>query len=258
MKSQWFKYYRFNSNSKLRLFCFPYAGGSASVFDGWEKILPEYVDIIALQAPGRGERFLEDPISCLSKLVSHLTDEITPYLDVPSIFLGHSNGALTCFELARNLQRCNLPKPSHIILSAKRAPRLPKVKPDLHNLPTPELIKELKKSNGTPLEILENSELMELVIPMLRADFSLSETYQYLDDIKLKSDVSLFCGSEDEDISKEDMMAWGNYISSSIIFHEICGGHFFINTEKEALLGKVTSIIEQVRFSRKLNDSLTA
>lgn len=244
--SNWFKVYQSSPTPKLRLFCFPYAGGSAQIFSQWAQHLPSHVDLFAIQSPGRGRRFSEKPIGCLSTKVDLLHQEILPYTDVPYVFIGHSNGALLAFELARELQKsgnCNL---KHIVLSAKRAPQLPRLKPAIHALPQEQFLAQLKAYNFTPDEVLENAELMEIFIPMLRADFSLSDTHQFQVKPSLEADASLYWGNEDDDIPKEDILAWENLIQGQCKLVEFNGGHFFIADNESQFLFNIKQLIKDL------------
>ncbi|HEV7923358.1 MAG TPA: thioesterase domain-containing protein [Thermoanaerobaculia bacterium] len=243
--SKWFKKYRYRGrDAKLRLFCFPYAGGNASIFEGWEKQLPEWVDVFAIQAPGRTVRFAEPPIASLREKISILAREIKPYLDVPHVFVGHSNGALTAFELARELQRSGAGNLRHLVLSAKRAPHLQRKEP-IHSLPYPEFVSRLRELKATPAEILENDELMALLEPMLRADFSLSETHAFDPTIPVTAPVTLFWGEGDAEIPKDDMLAWKQHVASEVDFVEFAGDHFFIHSHEQDFVGRVRTIVER-------------
>ena len=244
--SNWFKTYKTSKNSKIRIFCFPYAGGSAQVFSKWPTQLPDYVDLIAIQSPGRGRRFSEKPIDCLKTKVQLLHQEILPYTDKPYLFVGHSNGALLAYELARELQKSGNSNLQHIVLSAKRAPHLPSIKAPIHDLPNEQFIAELKGYNFTPNEVLENEELMELFLPMLRADFSLSDTHQFNDECPLETDASLFWGNQDEDVPLNDVLAWGKLIKGNTNLVEFNDGHFFISSKESLFLKEVNQLIKQV------------
>ena len=244
--SNWFKIYNTNPNPKLRLFCFPYAGGSAQIFSEWSDKLPSSVDLFAIQAPGRGRRFSEQPIGCLKSKMQILHKEILPYTDVPYMFIGHSNGALLAYELARELQKsgnCNL---KHIVISAKRAPHLPSIKEPIHDLEQTQFIAKLKEYDFTPDEVLENDELMELFSPMLRADFSLSETHSFDKDTPLESDVSLFWGNQDEDVPLNDILAWKDLIKGRTNTVEFYDGHFFITKSQELFLQEINQLIATI------------
>jgi medium-chain acyl-[acyl-carrier-protein] hydrolase len=242
--SKWFKKYRYTAAARLRLFCFPYAGGSAQIFEGWEKSLPDWVDVFALQSPGRTVRFAEPPISNLRTKISIVADEIQPYLDIPHVFVGHSNGALTAFELARELQSRGGNQLRHIVLSAKRAPHLPK-RERIHDLPFDQFVARLRTLKATPAEILENEELMQLFEPMLRADFALSETHQFTPGVRIESPTTLFWGEGDDEVPKEDMLAWSEHVAAALDFVPFAGDHFFIHSHRNAVVGKVRAIVEQ-------------
>ena len=241
--SNWFKIYNSSPQPKLRLFCFPYAGGSAQIFSEWPDKLPKSVDLFAIQSPGRGRRFSEPPIGCLQSKVQILHKEILPYTDVPYIFIGHSNGALLAYELARELQKsgnCNL---KHIVISAKRAPHLPATKEPIHNLEQQQFLEKLKEYDFTPDEVLENEELMELFSPMLRADFSLSETHSFDKSLQLDANASLLWGNQDEDVPLNDILAWNDLISGNTNLIEFNGGHFFITKSQDLFLQEIRSLI---------------
>lgn len=247
--SKWFKKYRYNGRAaKLRLFCFPYAGGNASIFEGWEKSLPEGVDVFAIQAPGRTVRFAEKPIASLPEKVAILAREIKPYLDVPHVFVGHSNGALTAFELARALQLAGGSQPRHVILSAKRAPHLPR-RERIHDLPYDRFVAKLREMKATPAEILESDDLMQLLEPMLRADFALSETHRFRTDVQLDSPATLFWGAADEDVPRDDMLAWKEHIARDVSLVEFGGDHFFINEQRSEFVARVRDVVEEALAS---------
>lgn len=244
--SDWFKVYRSYQQPKLRVFCFPYAGGSAQVFSDWVNKLPHGVDIFAIQAPGRGRRFSEKPIACLQEKVKQLHSAILSYNDCPYMFIGHSNGALLAFELARELQKSGNCRLKHIILSAKRAPHLPNIKEPIHDLPQNDFVKKLKEYDFTPDEVLQNDELMELFSPMLRADFSLSETLDFDSSYLLDSNASVFWGNQDKDVPFDDVLAWSELIKGDVNFVEFDDGHFFISKSQDKFLNNVNYLINQM------------
>ena len=246
--SNWFKKYSYTNNPKLRAFCFPYAGGSANIFSGWSDHLPSNIDLFAIQAPGRGRRFGEKAIECLETKVKTLFKEIIPYADVPFIFIGHSNGALVAFELARELQKSGNNNLKHIVLSAKRAPQLSDIRPPIHKLPQQEFIARLREYEFTPEEVLANEDFMEAFSPMLRADFSISETYHYIDTPKLESNATIFWGKHDKDVPFHDILQWKSVIEGHIDFVEFAEGHFFIHKQEQEFLKNINAIISQLSY----------
>lgn len=240
--SVWFKKTRARSRASLRLFCFPYAGGNAGIFDAWPALLPDGVEVFAVQAPGRANRFGEAPIGVLADKVSALHAAITPYLDLPHVFLGHSNGALTAFELARRVEGAGNTNLRHLVISGKRAPHLPRNLPLLHKLPDAELVEQLRELAATPTEILDRPEVLEVFLPMLRADFALSEVGTIARAPALRARCTLFFGRED-DMERDDMLAWNEYVHGTPTLREFDGSHFFINEQRDAYLAALHELL---------------
>lgn len=222
-----------NPKARLRLFCFPFAGGAASSFRTWPDQLAPDIEVCPVELPGRGKRLREPLFTGVLPLIETLTPALLPYLDIPFAFFGHSLGTMISFELARQLRRQEAQSPRHLFISGRRAPQVPARKPPLHNLPKSELIEELRQYNGTPETVLANQELMELFLPILRADFRMNETYTYTSEPPLNCPISVFGGLEDTDANSDELAAWGDQTSSTFTIDMFPGGHFFINNNKE-------------------------
>jgi medium-chain acyl-[acyl-carrier-protein] hydrolase len=220
----------------LRLFCFPHSGGSAQIFSLWANGLPAGIEVCAVQLPGRGTRVGEAPFTRLAPLVTALAGALIPYLDKPFALFGHSMGALVAFELARELRRNFQPAPVHMFVSGHSAPHIARRAPALHNLPQAEFVRELGRLNGTPQQVLENAELMQLLLPALRADFEVCETYEYKPDRPLASPISAFGGLRDEEVTHSDLNAWSEHTSASFSVRMFRGDHFYLNAERAMLL----------------------
>jgi medium-chain acyl-[acyl-carrier-protein] hydrolase len=225
-----------NPQAQLRLFCFPYAGGGASIFHAWGANLPQEIEVCPVQLPGRENRLREPPYSWLPRLAQKLVGVLSPYLDRPFAFFGHSMGALISFELARQLRRQGLRGPVHLLVSAHRAPCGPYPLPALSQLPTPTLIEELRHLGGTPDEILSDTQMMQFLLPVLRADFAICETYTYTDDAPLNCALSAFGGLQDCHVSKEDLAEWREQTNGPFALQMLPGGHFFLHSAREPLL----------------------
>jgi medium-chain acyl-[acyl-carrier-protein] hydrolase len=239
---QWFNISRRQPPARARLFCFPYAGGGAPIYRNWSQSLPAEIEVCAAQLPGRGSRIKETPFSDLSEMVAVIAEAIVPYLDLPVAFFGHSMGAMIAFELARKLRETQNMQPAHLFISGRRAPQVPKDDPISHNLPEPELLKELQRLNGTPAEVLEHPELMQLMLPLLRADFSVVETYRYRPGAPLDCPVTVFGGLQDPEVSREHLEAWGEQTNAGFSLRMLPGDHFFLNTPSaQALLLRAIS-----------------
>ncbi|GHO80015.1 thioesterase [Ktedonobacter sp. SOSP1-85] len=220
----------------LRLFCFPYAGGGASAFHNWAKHLPPEIDSCPIQLPGREDRIREKPHTTLPALIDALLNALLPYIETPFAFFGHSMGAIIAFELARQLRRRSLPGPTRLFVSAHRAPQIPDPDPRIYSLPEAEFITTLRQLQGTPDEVLQNPELLELFVPILRADFELIETYRYRAEASLACPISVFGGLQDSKITRTDLEAWREQTSQACVLRMFAGNHFFLHSVQTMLL----------------------
>lgn len=228
-----------NADPRVRLFCFPYAGGSATTYRTWSDVLPPDVEVQAIQLPGREWRLKEEPYRDVFPLVDELATVLKDRFDVPFAFFGHSLGALISFELARELRRRGLPLPERLFLSAHRAPHLPKELPDIHDGPDEEFYEGLRKLEGTPDELLANDELMELLLPVLRADFEIAETYRYPPEPPLDCPMSVFGGLGDEVTNRDILQPWDQHTTKDFKLRMIPGSHFFVDESRDLILRAV-------------------
>lgn len=224
----------------LRLFCFPYAGGGATAYLQWQRdVLPE-IDICPIELPGRGKRFIEQPFTSLAPLIEALAEGIKPYLNIPFAFFGHSMGGLISFELTRYLRRQQMAQPTHLFISAFRAPQLPPANPPIHQLSDAEFIQELKRFNGTPPAVLEHAELMELLLGTLRADFATCETYHYTAEEPLSCPISVFGGLQDQEVTRTELEQWRQQTTRTASLRMFPGDHFFLVAMQKRLLQTIT------------------
>jgi len=232
----WIAFRKPNPQARLRLFCFPYAGTGASIFRTWSEGLPADVEVCPVQFPGRGTRLKETPFTELLPLVQALAQALVPLLDKPFAFFGHSLGALVSFELARQLRRQAGVQPVRLFVSADRAPQIPQRDRPIHALPDSEFLVELRRLNGIPEKVLEDVELMQVMLPVLRADFAVYETYVYSVEAPLNCPISIFGGLRDHRVSRDDLEAWRDQTSVSFSLQMFPGDHFFLNTTQPLLL----------------------
>lgn len=232
----WFRDVRPRGRADTRLFCFPYAGGSASAYRDWAGLLPLTIHVAPVELPGRGLRLREPPFTDMQSLVDVLAEEMAPLLDLPFAFFGHSMGAIIAFELTRALRRRCGRRPRILFLSGRHAPQLPDEMPVSYNLPKDEFIAQLRLLNGTSPEVLENTELMDLVIPLLRADFKLIQTYKYLVDAPLNCPIVVYGGTQDREAPIETMFPWKEHTSSDFALYPFPGDHFYLRPSQALLL----------------------
>ncbi|MDQ3289031.1 MAG: alpha/beta fold hydrolase [Pseudomonadota bacterium] len=239
--SPWIVAHNAVRNPQLRLFCFPYAGGGASTYRKWSPCLPTGVELLAAQMPGRETRLNEPPLRDMDLVVARLATAIEPLLDRPFAFFGHSLGALIAFELTRLLRSRGHRLPEHLVVSGRRAPNVPRERRALHDLPDNELIDEIRKMSGTSEAVLQNDELMALVLPTLRADFAVHDTYCYRQEAPLDVPISIFGGLDDIATTPENLSAWNAMTTREARLSLFRGGHFFIEDAR----GEVLAALER-------------
>jgi medium-chain acyl-[acyl-carrier-protein] hydrolase len=223
----------------VRLFCFPYAGGGASVFYPWARGLPAGVEVCAVQLPGREARLREAPIADWDVLLARLSEALAPFMDRPFALYGHSLGAAVAFELARRLRRDGRPPPFHLFVSGHRAPHCPAEGPELHALPDDQLIAGLRRLSGTPEEVLQHAEILALLLPLLRADFALAERYEWRPEPPLPIPITAYSGADDEHVPVEGVEAWREHTSARFRHLTLPGGHFFPQQSRAQLLADI-------------------
>jgi medium-chain acyl-[acyl-carrier-protein] hydrolase len=225
-----------DARARVRLFCFPYAGGSALIFRRWPEQLSPAVEVCPVLLPGRGPRRREPAFMDLHGLVEALLPVMAEHLDRPFALFGHSMGGAIAFELARRLRRAYGVEPRHLFISGRRAPHLPDVEQPIYNLPEPEFREELRRLNGTPAEVLEHPELMEMLMPLLRADISVSQTYACEERPSLTCPVTVFGGTRDVYDEPAGLEAWREHTAGPFDLRMFDGDHFFINTEQPRII----------------------
>ncbi len=237
-----------NRQAKLRLFCLPYAGGSASSFRTWSNNLPLTVEVCLIELPGRGTQIRSVPFTQLEPLVQAIAQVLLPYLDKPFALFGHSMGAIVSFELARLLRRQYEREPVHLFVSGRRAPQIPPLQPDIHTLSEPAFLDRLRRLYGTPKAVLENAELMQLLLPTLRADFAVIETYTYAAEPPLNCPITVFGGLQDDEVGLDDLQGWRRHTNASFSLQLLPGDHFFLHSAPELLLQSLARTILDFGF----------
>jgi surfactin synthase thioesterase subunit len=230
----------------MRLFCFCYAGGNAAVYLPWQTILGPDIEVCAIQLPGRGARFGEPLPQDLGSMIPAIAQAIAPLQDRPFAFFGHSLGALLAYELTHYLREHASTLPRHLIVSGAQGPRLRTAKRRLHLLDDAELTRELVRYAGTPAQVLENPELLELVLPIVRADFRIAVEYTYRERLPLPVPVTVFAGREDEFDSIAQYEDWFHDTSVGSNLHWFEGGHFFINSANGQVLEQLKSLLAPI------------
>lgn len=233
--------------ARCRLFCLPFAGAGASQFYPWRSLLPADVELCAYQLPGRESRYREPAFVRAEEAAEHVAEEMLPWLDRPYAMFGHSMGALLTFEIARVLRRRSAPLPFVLLLSAYPAAHLKRVQLPVSGLPAEQLIERLREMDGTPEAILQNRELMTFLLPTIRADFELCETYRHREEPPLAIPMIAFGGDRDREAPPERVAAWSRHTSNHFAHYTLPGGHFFMHSSRDQLLAHVVEALQAGR-----------
>lgn len=227
----------------LSLICFTPAGAGAAIYRQWSGILGPQIEVFRVQAPGRETRFREPLITRLEPYVDALAHAVEPLLQRPYAFFGHSMGALVAFALARKLITDNKPLPEHFMASAFRAPQAPPMK-KIYHLPQADFIRELRETyDGVPDQLLDEPEILDLLLPVVRADLELIGNYQYSDGARLPCPITVFGGRADRWVDEPQLRDWSLQTSAAFDLEMFDGNHYYLNTETEALLSSIKRIL---------------
>jgi medium-chain acyl-[acyl-carrier-protein] hydrolase len=196
-----------------------------------------------VQLPGREDRAGEAPFRSAGAVVEALQSQIAELLDVPFCFFGHSMGALIAFELTRALRRSSRRLPAHLFVSGCRAAHLTDASPPLSAVPRGEFIEATRRLGGTPAGVLASTELMDLILPVLRADFQLFESYGYQHEEPLDVPLTAFGGVNDEAVPAAAVEQWSAHTTVAFRSHLLPGGHFFVRSARPAVLAEVAATL---------------
>jgi len=243
-RSVWLFRPRPNAQARIRLFCFPCAGKGASLFRKWGHFLPDWVEVCGVQCPGREQRLREAPFARLPRLVDAAAWALRPFVDRPYVIFGHSVGALVGFEWARQLRRLGCLDPLHLVVAARRAPHRREQREPIAHLPQADFIDAVRRRyDGIPAEILQDPDLLDLLVPTLRADLQLLENYVYEHEAPLASPITCFWGREDAETDWDDLEGWRQHSAANFNVQMFPGGHFFVQSAETELVGAVAGIV---------------
>ena len=221
MRTPWLVNWKPNRSASVRLFCFPYAGGGDSIFRSWQQSLSDTIEVCPVQLPGRDSRIAEPPCTDINQLVRAAGEGLAPHLDKPFALFGHSMGALIVFELARHLKREYSAQPVHLFVSGRPSPQTISELYDLDQLDS-ELPEMLHRQNAT-LEVLENRELMELLLPILRADLALCKSYVYTPQPSFSFSITVFGGLDDHSVPRQCLEGWREHTTGRFVLRMFPG-----------------------------------
>jgi medium-chain acyl-[acyl-carrier-protein] hydrolase len=213
---------------RVRLFCVPHAGGGASVFRRWAQELAPEIEVVAVRLPGRESRFGQPAMRHVDDVVPALVRDLEPLVDRPVAWFGHSMGGVIAFEACRLLRRLGLGgELRRLVVAAARAPHLPRRDRPVHQASTPDFLERLRQLGGVQQELMQDGAAMALLLPTLRADFALAETYCCRPEPPLDCPISSYGGTADAFAVEEDVVAWAVHSRSPGRIRMLPGGHFF-------------------------------
>ncbi|MCW5978312.1 MAG: alpha/beta fold hydrolase [Bryobacteraceae bacterium] len=242
----WFPTLREDSGARLRLFCFPYAGGGTSAFRSWPGILPLEIEVAPARLPGREARFGEPPFQEIEPLVEALLASARPHLEKPYALFGHSMGAMIALELARAVRREGLPGPRMVLAAAARAPQFRRGHIAAPEPPEEEFLAELRDLQWAPSALLEDEKLLRLVLPALRADSSLCRTYSYAPEPALDCPIAAYHGADDPRLPSQVIEPWREQTTAAFRMRALPGGHFFLHTAEREFLEMLSEDLKSV------------
>jgi len=231
--------------ASLRLICFPHAGGSPWLFRNWTQRMPTGIEVNAIQLPGHGSRLRETPINDFPELIERLGEELQTKIARPFALFGHSLGALMAFELARHLRDGGRPGPTHLFVSGQNAPQLLGEREAFSERDDSKLIDGLKELNCTPEQLLENQELMDLMLPVIRADLALYENYQYRPAEPLECPLTVLGGLDDPRTDFHGLEGWKEHTRNRFQTRQFPGDHFFVGTQEPLVTQTIAQDLER-------------
>lgn len=231
---------------RMRLFCFHYAGATASIFRTWQDSLPGWLEVVAVQLPGRDYRFGEPLLEDAGPIAAELAQEIQPLLDRPYVFFGHSMGALIAFDLAHELRRRGSRQPELFIASGRNAPKFLWRDAGIQALSDDVFIATVRDYNGTPEALLNEPSMRDLWLPRLRADLTISATYKYAQPAPLDCPLLVLHGTNDGLISDEGLRGWLTETRGPVRYVCYPGNHFFLHSDEQIVLADVSRELEKI------------
>ncbi|MFE1290918.1 thioesterase II family protein [Streptomyces sp. NPDC058751] len=241
MNSTWLRRFTTTAGEGPLLVCFPHAGGSATAFKDLARLLHPDLDVVSVQYPGRQDRYREEPFTALGPLAEAVADELARELAAdgrPYALFGHSMGSLVAFETARLLAARRLPAPRRVFFSGRGGPDLRDRAYDLYD--DADMLAEVRRLGGTDQSMLEDPDILDLVLPALRADYRVLGTYRGPVGVSLTVPVTALIGDSDPIATVEDARTWREHTSGDFRVEVFPGGHFYLFDQLERVAAAVT------------------
>jgi medium-chain acyl-[acyl-carrier-protein] hydrolase len=246
MTSPWFVVHQ-RPSARLSLYCVPHAGRGASLFFPWRAVMPDWIELRAVQLPGREGRRTEQLMPRIAAIADSLARDMLPLTDRPYALFGHSMGALIAFETARNLRRLGAPLPRALMLSGRRAPSIVDHDMPIHALSDADFVTAMcERYNGIPQIILAQPDMMRMLLPIMRADIEAIETYAYRHEPPLTLPVFIYGGRDDPQMAPDNIAGWQSLTQQPRPPRLFDGGHFYLQDERDVLVAALASDLSSV------------
>lgn len=230
----WFQIFP-SRNPRSRLVCFPRAGGTAADYAAWGKALVDEVQVCALQLPGRRRRFAEPALRTVPQIVNKVAGALRDLTDLPLVLFGDCMGAILAYEIARQLRRANALLPASLVVCSYPGPDINRTSPNVHDAPIETFRQRLVEVGGVPAEVVDDDELFSLLLPTLRADFEVFETYKYTPEPPLDLNIYAIIGETDPHVPCSMLEGWRAHTCRNFAMRTFVGGHFFLKDNIEVI-----------------------
>lgn len=223
---------------RIRLFCLPYAGGSAMLYTRWKKFLHDSIELYPVELAGRGSRSKEPFYNSVNDAVDDIYNSIEETLDDTEFaFFGHSMGCVLVYELMYRIKELKNRIPIHAFFSGRYPPHIKRLDKIFHKMPKEEFIDEIYKIGGMQKEFFEHKELLDIFVPIIKADYKIIEEYNHVPKLeKFNIDITVFNGAQDKDVTPDDLKEWHSITNKACDVIEFEGGHFFILSKHEEIV----------------------
>ncbi|MFC3996921.1 thioesterase II family protein [Nocardiopsis sediminis] len=242
----WIRRFHPAPDSAIRLVCLPHAGGSAAVYFPMSRALKDDADVLSVQYPGRQDRRGEPGVRDMAEYADRVYDALLPWNDRPLALFGHSMGAVIAFEVARRLEGAGT-VPARLFVSGRRAPSRTREGEDLHRRDDAGLIEEMRRLDGTDSSLLDDPELLPLILPALRSDYTAIETYAYRPGPPLATPVTALVGDADPRATLKEVRAWSDHTGGAFDMEVFTGGHFYLTEHQDRVAALVSRHLRALR-----------
>ncbi|GAA2205286.1 alpha/beta fold hydrolase [Nonomuraea monospora] len=234
----WFHTLDPRPRAAMRLFCFPHAGGAAAAFRDWHRAFPPSVEVRAVQYPGRADRLRETPLDDAHLLADQVAEAMGPLLDRPAVLFGHSLGSVVAYETALRV------RPAHLVVSGRRAAHVPR--PGSVHLGTEqELVAELRRLGGTEPELLDQPEVRSYILPIMRADYRMAETYRSRPAEPLDCPITAIIGDDDPEVDATNAGGWAELTRGGFKLHVLPGDHFYLVPRRTEVIDLIVEAVSR-------------